>query len=336
VLGRCTFHRFRDPVLSSVTSRRPTILVTGASGFIGSALCRRLDADGAAVRGTLQRLGKSAATFEPIGIGPIDGSTDWSNALRGIEVVVHLAARVHVPHQSGRDALDAFAHVNVKGTLNLARQAQQAGVRRFVFLSSIGVNGASTATAAFAAEDPPRPHSPYALSKLEAEEGLRCLAEGGGLEVVIIRPPLVYGPGAPGNFGALLRWLQRGWPLPVGLVNKNRRSLVALDNLVDLIVTCSHHPGAANQTFLVCDGEDLSTRDLLCRMAAATGKPARLLPVPPDILRAVLRTLGRSEMYQSLCGSLQIDMRKTRQVLDWTPPVSVDEGLKRAAGLTRC
>jgi nucleoside-diphosphate-sugar epimerase len=224
----------------------------------------------------------------------------------------------------------AFHAVNVGGTLNLARQAAAAGVRRFLFVSSIGVNGARTVSEIpFHETGNTNPHNAYALSKWDAEVGLIKIAADTGLEVVIIRPPLVYGRNAPGNFGSLRRAVQRGLPLPLGAVH-NRRSLVSLDNLVDLIVTCITHPKAANQTFLVSDGQDLSTTELVRGMAQAAGVPARLLPVPVWVLQALASLLGKGEAMQRLCGNLQVDISKARNLLGWVPPVSVEEGLRRA------
>jgi nucleoside-diphosphate-sugar epimerase len=236
-----------------------------------------------------------------------------------------------VLNENAADPLAEFRHDNVAGTLALANQSVEMGVKRFIFISSIGVNGNETLTKSFTADDQPAPHSPYAISKHEAELGLRALSAETGMEVVIVRPPLVYGPNAPGNFGSLIRWLDRGVPLPLGAITQNRRSLIALDNLVDLLVKCIDHPAAANQTFLVSDGEDVSTRDLLCRMACALGKPARLISVSPSLLRRGASLVGKSEAVQSLCGSLQVDISKTRELLGWTPLISVDEGLRRAA-----
>ena len=288
-------------------------------------------ARGEAVRGVTR-----APCDLPIGVGnvvvgSIDGSTDWLDVLADCEVVVHLAARVHVMKDATADPLEEFRRVNVQGTLNLARQAAAASVRRFVFVSSIGVNGAETFQQLFTAQDQAAPHSPYAVSKYEAELGLQVLAAETGMEVVIIRPPLVYGPNAPGNFGSLMRWLKRGVPLPLGAIH-NQRSLVALDNLVDLIVTCLTHSAAANQTFLVSDSEDVSTTELLQRMGQALGRSARLIPVPASILKLAATMLGKREMAQRLCGSLQVDIEKPRRLLGWTPPISLDEGLRRAAG----
>ena len=265
-------------------------------------------------------------------VGNIDGTTYWSTALRGVDAVIHLAARVHVMRNSAREPLVEFHRVNTEGTLNLASQAAEVGVRRFIFLSTIGVNGSSTLYGkVFAPTDTPSPHDPYSKSKYEAEIGLHSIARSTGMEVVIIRSPLVYGANAPGNFGKLTRLVAKGLPLPFGSIT-NRRSLMGIDNLVDFMVTCLEHPAAANETFLVSDGEDLSTPDLIRRMARAMDRPARLLPVPSSVLMATAAMLGRRDMAQRLCGSLQVDISKSRQLLGWNPPFSVDEGLKRAVG----
>jgi len=261
----------------------------------------------------------------------VDRDTDWVEALFGVGTVIHCAARVHVMDEPTAYPLTEFRRVNVDGTLNLARQAATAGVRRFVFLSSIKVNGEGTVLECpYREDDQPAPLDPYGISKYEAEEGLLALAAETGMQVVIIRPVLVYGPGVKANFLSMMRWLSRGIPLPFGAIH-NKRSLVALDNLVDLIVTCIDHPAAANQVFLVSDGEDLSTTDLLRRMASALGKPARLLPVPAWLLEFGARLLCKQDLAQRLCGSLQVDISKTRELLGWTPPVSVDEGLRKTA-----
>jgi UDP-glucose 4-epimerase len=267
---------------------------------------------------------------EPLIVGSIDRATNWTEALREVDAVFHLAARVHVMKDTAVDSLAEFRKVNVLGTLNLARQAAAVGVKRFVFVSSVKVNGESTPVGqAFTEADEPNPQDAYAVSKFEAEQGLREIAADTGMAVVIIRPPLVYGPGIKANFAALMRAVQRGWPLPLGAV-RNQRSLVALDNLVDFVVTCITHPQAVNQTFLVSDGQDLSTTELVRGMAHAAGVPARLLPVPVWALQAGATLLGKGDAVQRLCGNLQVDISKARQLLGWVPPVSVDEGLRRA------
>jgi nucleoside-diphosphate-sugar epimerase len=265
-------------------------------------------------------------------IRSLSSETDWTAALRNVEQVVHLAARVHVMNDKNPDPLAEFRRVNVEATANLARQAAAAGVKRFVYLSSVKVNGEFTeAGQPFTADDAPAPKDPYGVSKHEAEQLLRLIAAETGMEMAIIRPPLVYGPGVKANFESMMQWLARGVPLPLTAVTQNRRSLVALDNLVDLIVTCLHHPAAANQTFLVSDGEDISTAELLNRMGAAMGYSARLFYLPPALLKLGATVLNKSGVYQRLCGSLQLDIAKTRQLLEWIPPVSVDEGLRHAA-----
>ncbi|MDO9359847.1 MAG: SDR family oxidoreductase [Polaromonas sp.] len=307
------------------------ILVSGAKGFIGSVLCSEAQARGIPIRGATRARSEVTAGYENFAVGEVDGGTDWREALSQCDVVVHLAARAHVLKESAADPLADFRRVNVDGTLNFARQAAAAGVQRFVFVSSIGVNGLETAPGRpFSESDIPHPHNAYALSKWEAEQGLLHVARETGLEVVVLRPPLVYGSGAPGNFGALMRAVQGGWPLPLGAVH-NQRSLVALDNLVDFIVTCATHPQAANQTFLVSDGKDLSTTGLVRGMALAAGVKARLLPVPLPILQAGARILGKGDVAQRLCGNLQVDISKAQSLLGWVPPVSVQEGLRRAA-----
>jgi nucleoside-diphosphate-sugar epimerase len=256
--------------------------------------------------------------------------------LEGVEVIVHAAARVHVLNDDKAMSATEFDRVNVTPTLELARQAVAAGVRRFVFLSSIGVNGVQTDIGKpFTEADPPNPHNPYANSKLKAEQGLLLLSEQSGLEVVIIRPPLVYGPGVRANFAALMRAVQRGWPLPLACVH-NLRSMVAMDNLVSFIATCVDHPQAANTTFLVSDGQDISSPDLVRSLAQALGVAARLVPVPVSALQFVGRALGRGDVIQRVCGNLRVDISKARRVLAWQPPVSMDEGLRRTvAGMHR-
>jgi nucleoside-diphosphate-sugar epimerase len=310
-----------------MNSRR--VLVTGANGFVGRACCAEAVARGMVVRGVTRSVCDLPKGVENIVIGDIDGNTDWLDALTDCESVIHLAARVHVVADKADDPLREFRRVNVEGAMNLARRAVAAGTRRFIFVSSIGVNGAETFQQPFTAQDVVTPHSPYARSKCEAEQGLRGLATETGIEVVIIRPPLVYGPGAPGNFGALVKWLARGIPLPLGAIH-NKRSFVALDNLVDLIMTCLEHPTAVGQTFLVSDGEDISTTELLFRLGQAMGRPARLLPVPVSWIKFSAALAGRRDLVRQLCASLQVDIEHTRRTLGWNPPISLEQGLIRA------
>jgi nucleoside-diphosphate-sugar epimerase len=303
------------------------ILVTGANGFLGQALSLELRARKLAVRGALRAEAKGVE----VNVGDIGPDTDWQEALVGVDVVVHTAARVHILSDTAGDPLDQYRKVNVEGTLNLARRAVAASVKRFVFISSIKVNGESTSPGKpFTADDPPSPEDPYSISKWEAEVGLERLANEKGLEVVIIRPPLVYGPGVKANFLSLMRWINCGVPLPLGAVH-NKRSLVALDNLVDLIITCITHPAAANQTFLAGDGEDLSTSELLRCVGKAMGKPVRLFPFPVSLLALGGRLLGKQNMIRRLTGSLQVDISSTKTLLDWNPPILAGQGLREMA-----
>lgn len=309
------------------------VLVTGATGFVGQALLVRLVTNPGLGLVAVSR--RSPSCFpEGVAFAQItnfSGNSSWESVLHNAQVVVHAAARVHVMNDEASDPLTEFRKVNVEGTLSLARQAVTAGVKRFIFISSIKVNGEGTDRGAFfSAESQPAPIDPYAISKYEAEVALKRLADETGLEVVIIRPPLVYGPGVKANFLSMMRWVSMGVPLPLGAID-NRRSLVALDNLVDLIVTCIDHPAAANQTFLVSDGEDLSTSQLLRRIGLALGRPARLLPVPVWLLEVGATLLGRKALAQRLCGSLQVDISKTRELLNWTPPFGVEDSLRKTA-----
>lgn len=319
-------------------SRR--VLLTGATGFVGGALVPALLARGGEVVAVARGVTGSfdRRSLEWVSGDICSSDLDWVKVLSGVDVVVHLAGRVHVMDDGASNPLAAYRAMNVEATRRLAEAAVAAGVRRFVFASSIKVNGESTgrphAPAVFRPDDEPKPVDPYGVSKLEAERVLFQLSRNSSLETVVIRPPLVYGPGVKANFLALMHWLRRGVPLPLGAVH-NRRSLVALDNLVDLIVTCVDHPAAANQVFLAGDGEDLSTTDLLRRLAAAMEVPARLVPVPAWALEAGAAAVGRRALAQRLCGSLQVDISKTRELLGWTPPVSVDEGLRKAAAAFR-
>jgi len=305
------------------------LLLTGATGFIGRQLAQSL----MLIPGMRAKAIVRRATDLPVAqIVVADGlgaETDWSDALAGQQVVIHTAARAHIMKDEVPDPLTEYRKVNVDATLNLARQAAAAGVKRFIFISSIKVNGEYTLPdKPFTAEDSPAPVDPYGISKLEAEQGLRALAQETGIEVVIIRPPLVYGPGVKGNFSSIINLIDKGLPLPLGAVY-NQRSLVSVDNLVDLIITCIDHPAAGNEVFLAGDGHDLSTTQLLRGVARAMGKPSRLLPVPARLLLLGARLLGKKAMAQRLLCSLQVDLSKTCNLLDWKPPTTVEEGLKR-------
>jgi nucleoside-diphosphate-sugar epimerase len=319
--------------MSTAGISKLNILITGASGFVGRALMKRLQADQwfsvrAAVR-SLSRLDQTAGAV--IETGDLGSVVDWQTALQGIDVVVHLAARAHMMQDTTANPLAEHRKINVEGTLNVARQAQNAGVKRFIFLSTIKVNGEQTPLGRpFRAEDNPSPVDAYAISKREAEDGLRELCSNSTMDFVIIRPPLVYGPGVKGNFLTLLRWLDKGLPLPLASIH-NKRSLVAVDNLVDLIITCIDHPAAANQTFLVSDSEDLSTPELLKRTAAAIGTRVYLLRAPVGLLHFAAQCFGKTAAIHRLCGSLQLDIRKTCEQLGWHPPVDVDQALHTTA-----
>ncbi|MGR8952998.1 MAG: UDP-glucose 4-epimerase family protein, partial [Gammaproteobacteria bacterium] len=307
---------------------KPIVMVTGATGFIGSALCSKLTNSGFNL---VKAVRTGCASDGVVVVGDIDGNTDWSDALQGVDTVIHCAARVHIMRADRENSLQAFRRVNTEGSLNLGRQAAKAGVRRFIYLSSIKVNGEETSAGQrFTTEQAPAPIDPYGISKREAEDALREIARSSGMEVVIIRPPLVYGPGVKGNFQTMMQWLAKGIPLPFASI-KNKRSLVALDNLIDLIMICIHHPAAVNQTFLVSDDEDLSTPELLKKAAFALGKTVWLMPFPIWMLYLVASMLGRHSDMRKLCESLQVDITKTRALLNWEPPIKMDQALCQTA-----
>lgn len=301
------------------------ILVTGADGFIGATLCKALIAADFNVRGAV-RSGALAEQVPAVAIGDINAATDWRAALTGIDVVVHLAARVHVMEETSHDPLALFRDVNLDGTKNLALQAVASGVKRFIYISTIKVNGESAETP-FSADIPGNPQDAYAASKWEAEQELNKIAAETGLETVIIRPPLVYGPGVKGNFLRLLKLVDKGWPIPLGAV-ENKRSMVYVDNLCDLIRTCIQHPRASGQVFLVSDHCDISTPELIRLMACYLNHPARLIAVPVFWLYWLTKLLGRGPEIERLCGSLHVDIQKTKDLLDWQPPYTVEQGVR--------
>ncbi len=308
------------------------ILVTGATGFVGGGLARALASQSFANEIVISVRSKNNMTWptniRPVVVADLLPDADWSEALKGVRAVVHCAARVHVMNDQALDPLDAYRLVNVQGTLSLARQAALAGVARFVFVSSIKVNGEKTELGhPFAADDTPAPMDPYGVSKFEAEQALMLLGKQTGMEIVIVRPPLVYGPGVKANFQTMLRWVARGIPLPLGGI-KNARSMVALGNLVDLLILCISHPEAAGQIFLVSDGEDVSTSELLRRSAQAMKKTIYLPSVPDRVIYFFADIFGKRAMAERLCGSLQVDIQKTRHLLNWQPPLSLSRALE--------
>ena len=307
-----------------------SILISGATGFVGGAVVRELCHRGEKVVAAVRLYSESLpTTVKQVQVGGLSAGTDYSVALKSVDVVIHAAARVHVMHDQVADPLSEFRKVNVEGTLNLARQAADAGVQRFVFISSIKVNGESTKLGKpFTAEDNITTQDPYGLSKWEAEQGLLQIAKETGMQVVVIRPPLIYGEGVKANFKKMMHGVAKGLPLPLGAVH-NQRSLVALDNLVDFIILCAQHPKAANEVFLISDGEDVSTTELLQKVAKAMGKKARLLPVPVGLMRFVAKLLGKEDVANRLFGSLQVDSSKAREILDWQPVTTMDEQLKK-------
>lgn len=306
-----------------------TILVTGASGFVGAHTGVRLAREGYRVRGVLHRRDPlltipGAEWCRP---GTISEDTDWSDALHGIDVVVHAAARVHAPEESDKAA---FYRVNKEGTLRLAGQASRAGVARFIFLSTVAVHGTGRIGEAINELSPVDPQNHYAESKLQAEQGLLEIARADGMEVVIIRPPLVYGANAPGNFTRLVRLVRTGLPLPLRAVS-NRRSMVGIENLADFVTVCVRAGRAGNESFVVADEDALSTAELVSLIATGLGRRPRLFAVPLELLEWGARITGTSGAFEKLCGSFELDTRKARKLLDWISPVSAREGIVRAA-----
>ncbi|HUP93654.1 MAG TPA: NAD-dependent epimerase/dehydratase family protein [Burkholderiales bacterium] len=308
----------------------PKVLVTGAAGFVGRAAVDAFRTAGWQVRAAVRsRPTDVAPDIEWAAVGDIRNPGAWSGTVSGVDCVLHLAARVHVGREPDSNSLDRYRAINVEATRRLAHEALAAGVRRFIFLSSIGVNGQRTPGPAFTENDAPRPELPYAFSKLEAESALRSIAASSGVELVIVRPPLVYGPDAPGNFRRLASWVSSGLPLPLAGVC-NRRSFISVQNLVSALVRCADHPRAANETFLVADGEDVSTPALVMKIAAALGREARLWSVPQPLLALLARLGHRVIPLKQLIDSLAVDSSRIRQRLDWKPPLGFDEGLRIA------
>lgn len=304
------------------------VLVTGANGLVGQSLCAALRQQDYAVVAALRSANTGLEHVERVIVGTIDHATDWSTALQKVDTVIHLAARVHVMHDAAVDPLAEFRKVNVEGTLQLAMQAAKAGVRRFIFMSSVKVHGEQTLiNQPFTEADIANPQDAYGVSKFEAEQGLLLIAQQTGMEVVIIRPPLVYGAGVKANFASMMRVVKRGMPLPLGAI-RNKRSFVYVGNLVSLILRCIDHPAAANQVFLVSDGCDLSTTELLRACAGALEVKSWLLPVPQRLIEVCAAILGKRDVAQRLCGNLQVDISKACALLGWTPPISVADGLK--------
>lgn len=319
-------------MISSITSLPGSrlALVTGAAGFVGRSLCDEMFHRGHQFRAVLRSHGQLSANGQTVTIGDIDAGTNWADALRGVDTVIHLAARVHVMKDKAADPLEEFLKVNLYGTSNLARQAAAAGVKRLVYVSTIKVNGETTDAQPFAETDEPDPQDPYAVSKFQAERALQRIAQDTGLEVVIVRPPLVYGPGVKGNFFSLLAAIDKGVPLPLAGAH-NARSLLYVGNLVDALIACARHPAAAGQTYLVSDGEDISTAMLVEKIARALGRSNRSFYFPPGLLRTVANVSGRGEQIDRLFGSLRVSDQKLRDELGWAPPYSMEQGLRVTA-----
>ncbi len=328
-----------------IKQREVKLLLTGSTGFLGSALSNYLvnNSKYQLILAMRDELSKPPVDCESIVVGELAATTHWKHAVSSVNVVIHTAARVHIMNDSVADPLAEFRKVNTAGTLALARQAAEEGVQRFIFISSIKVNGEETCSVSLPGTLPEGAHvscfteadgfiatDPYSLSKQEAEQGLLKLAEETGMEVVIIRPALVYGPGVKANFASMMKWINKGVPLPLGAVN-NQRSFVALDNLVSFIIHCIEHPKAANEIFLISDGEDVSTTELLQKVAAAFAKKALLLPVPVSCMRFVATLTGRNDVANRLFGSLQVDSSKARDLLGWKPVITMQEQLKKTA-----
>lgn len=312
---------------------KATVLVTGATGFVGRFLCERLLSESFAVRGTILESENSSSLVngvEPVTVKPLGAETHWSHALENIKTIIHLAARVHIMDDPSADPMAEFRRVNVDGTARLASEAAKAGVKRLVFVSSIKVNGEESATP-YSSKSTPNPSDPYGSSKWEAEQILRRIEKETGLEVVIIRPTLVYGPGVKANFLGLIKTINRGIPLPLASI-KNKRSLVYIGNLVDALRTCAVHPDAAGNTYLISDGVNVSTPELIRQTASALGVPVRLFALPVSFMKLAGKLTGKSGAVKRLTGSLTVDISSIGQELGWKPPFTMEEGLRLTAG----
>ena len=312
-------------------AHRPLVMVTGANGFVGEALVTSLMLKDFAVRRAVRHMSCEISDDESVFFsGDINGSTNWMDGLEGVEVVVHTAARVHVMDERSLDPIAEFRRVNVLGSVNLARQAARSGVKRFIYLSSVKVNGElSSVGCSLKASDTPRPLGAYAISKSEAELELLEVASETDLEVVIIRPPLVYGPGVKANFALLIRAIRMGIPLPFGMITANRRSMVSLYNLIDFVTVCLEHPAARNETFMISDGHDVSTADLVARISNVLGKNVILIPVPVFLLAKIALIFGKQGFMERLTGNLQVDINKNVSLLNWRPKSCLDESLMK-------
>ena len=304
------------------------IAVTGANGFLGKALCEELHKHGLNPSGLVRNLPSQASSFLTQ-VGEIDSTTDWTKALRKVDTVIHCAARVHMMKKSESNAIDLFRKVNVSGTSNLAQQAATIGVRRFIYLSSIKVNGEKTELGTpFTSNSQPNPYGSYAISKYEAEESLKSICNASGMDLVIIRPPLIYGPGVKGNFLYLLKLVEKKVPLPFGLIN-NLRSMVALDNIVNFILDCIFNKQAINKTFLISDNHDLSTPQLIERLSDALGLKCKLYNISPIIFKMFTFVIGKRDIYERIHGSLQVDINQTMQISGWAPVVTIEDQLSK-------
>ena len=306
------------------------ILLTGATGFVGRSLALALIQKHTALICSVRKPTHIAGADCRL-VDELSPNTDWRHCLDQVDTVIHCAARVHVMQETANDPLQLFRNVNVAGTLQLAKQAAAAGVKQFIFLSSVKVNGEKTDIgSAFTEDCEPQPIDPYGISKLEAERALFELGRITGMAITVIRPPLIYGPGVGANFLSLLRWVQRGIPLPLASI-RNQRSFVFIDNLVSLISCCIQNPRASNQVFLVSDGRDMSTTELLKKSATSFKVSSRLLPCPASLLILMANLLGKKSVADRLCESLQVDISKASRILEWTPPHTVEQGLQATA-----